>query len=59
MAASNCEHCNNYVYDDECECWFCDMNLDEDEMLHFLTGDYRECPYYRSDDDYEIVRRQN
>ncbi len=59
MASSNCEQCNNYIYDDESESWFCDMNLDEDEMLHFLSGDYKECPYYRSDDDYEIVRHQN
>ncbi|MGI6270299.1 MAG: DUF6472 family protein [Candidatus Howiella sp.] len=56
---SNCEHCNNYIYDDEYDCYVCDMNLDEDEMVRFLTGDYYDCPYYASDDEYEIVRKQN
>ena len=31
--ASNCESCVNYVYDDEMECYCCDMNLDEDDMF--------------------------
>ena len=35
--ASNCESCVNYVYDDEMECYCCDMNLDEDDMVKFLT----------------------
>ena len=59
MASPNCERCNNYIYDEESESWSCAVNLDEDEMLHFLSGNFRECPYYRSDDDYEIVRHQN
>ncbi len=56
---SNCESCNNYQYDDEAECYFCEQNLDEDEMSRFMTGRYDECPYYHSDDDYKIVKRQN
>ena len=44
MAAS-CEFCSNYVYDDDEEEYYCDVNLDEDE-------------YYRSNDDYKIVRHQ-
>ena len=35
------------------------MNLDEDEMVRFLTGGYADCPYYVSGDEYEIVRKQN
>ena len=56
--ASNCESCVNYVYDDEMECYCCDMNLDEDDMVRFLKGDVRACPYYQSDDEYKIVRKQ-
>lgn len=54
----NCESCVNYVYDDEEECYCCDMNLDEDDMVKFLTGNFDNCPYYRLDDEYAVVRHQ-
>lgn len=55
---SVCEFCANYIYEEEDDCYYCDVNLDEDEMYRFLTGNFRECPYYRSDDEYKIVRHQ-
>ena len=54
--ASNCESCVNYVYDDEMECYCCDMNLDEDDMVKFLTGSFDNCPYYRLDDEYAVEK---
>ena len=56
--ASACEFCANYIYEGEDDCYYCDVNLDEDEMYRFLSGNFRECPYYRSDDEYRIVRHQ-
>ena len=56
---TNCDTCTNYVYDDECETYFCEMNLDEDEMFRFLSGSNYNCPYYQLDDEYKIVRKQN
>lgn len=56
---SNCDACVNYVYDEECECYCCMVNLDEDEMYRFLTGTQRACPYFRLDDEYGVVRHQN
>lgn len=56
MAA--CEFCANYVYDEDEDYYFCDVDLDEDEMYRFLTGSFKECPYYQSDDEYKIVRHQ-
>lgn len=29
---TNCECCINYIYDDEFNCYQCEVNLDEDEM---------------------------
>ncbi len=55
---ANCDCCSNYIYDDEDECYVCDMSLDEDEMMKFLTGSYSECPYFSLDDEYRIVRKQ-
>lgn len=55
----SCESCVNYVYDEECDCYVCDINLDEDEMCRFMTDTYYNCPYYRLDDEYAVVRKQN
>ena len=55
---SNCDTCNNYVYDEDYECYVCDMDLDEDDMVRFLQGRTNGCPYYRSNNEYEVVRHQ-
>ena len=55
---SNCDSCVNFVYDDEDECYVCDMNLDEDDMVRFLTGTFDNCPYYQLDNEYLVVRHQ-
>lgn len=56
--ADNCEYCANFIYDDEDECYICDINLDEDDMVRFLKGDTRSCPYFRDGDEYKVVRKQ-
>ena len=56
MAA--CEYCSNYVYYDEDESYYCNVNLDEDEYYRFVSSNYKNCPYYQSNDDYKIVRHQ-
>ena len=53
----SCECCGNYVYDEENEYYVCEVDLDEDDMVRFLKGDVRACPYYQSDDEYKIVRK--
>ena len=58
MGQYSCEFCSNYVYDEESESYYCDVNLDEDEYYRFVNSNYKECPYYRSNDDYKIVRHQ-
>ncbi len=50
--------CVNYVYDEDYEYYSCMVNLDEDEMYRFLAGDRNECPYFRLDDEYGVVRHQ-
>ena len=58
--ASNCESCVNYVYDDDYGYYLCeaDLDLDEDDMVKFLTRSLDNCPYYRLDDEYAVVRHQ-
>lgn len=54
-----CEECAYYSYDEEYESYFCEMSLDEDEMLKFLQSSFDNCPYYRLGDEYAVVRKQN
>ena len=55
----NCEYCVNYSYDDDYECYTCEVDLDEDEMEKFLTDSFQGgCPYYRLEDEYRTVRKQ-
>lgn len=58
MAQTSCDYCANYAYDEDTGEWYCDVNLDEDEYYRFLSGGYRECPYFRSGDEYQVVRHQ-
>ncbi len=53
-----CETCAFYNYDDEFDEWYCDVNMDEDDMYRLMTGNYKECPYYSNGDEYAIVRHQ-
>lgn len=59
MAKTCCEECAYYTYDEEYESYFCEMSLDEDEMLKFLQSSVDNCPYYRLGDEYAVVRKQN
>ena len=55
-----CDICQNYCYDEEFEEYYCDINLDEDEYLRFLSSvTETKCPYFKNGDEYTIVRKQN
>lgn len=56
---TNCEQCSHSVYDEENGSYTCTVPLDEDEMFHFLQGNFQQCPYYQNSDAYSIVRKQN
>ena len=54
----SCETCTFYVYDEEYEAYLCDMNIDEDDYVRILSDRYYQCPYYRNQDEYAVVRKQ-
>lgn len=55
---SNCDTCSNYLWDEDLEGYVCDVNMDEDDMAHQILHAHTDCPYYRSDNEYEVVRHQ-
>ncbi len=55
----DCEHCVFFCYDEEADEELCNLYLDEDEQLRFLTSESRACPYFQLYDEYKTVRKQN
>ncbi len=53
-----CEDCAYYTYDEEFEQWVCDAQMDEDDYARLMEGERTACPFYRSGDEYKIVRHQ-
>ena len=39
--ATSCDYCANYVYDEDSESYYCDVNLDEDEYYRFNIRNVR------------------
>ncbi len=54
-----CDNCANYMYDDENDCYYCDANLDEDDMRRFITANTDNCPFFNFYSEYDVVRKQN
>lgn len=58
---ANCDICMYYEYDDEYDCYTCDMEyeMDEDDVWQMMSGDReRSCPFFRMGDEYKIVHKQ-
>lgn len=56
--SSMCEYCINYDYDYDWDEYICNINLDEDEMIRFITDTFQDCPYFRQGDEYTIAKKQ-
>ncbi len=54
-----CEMCAYYAYDEYTDSYECLVCMDEDEVYRFLSSAKDDCPYFRADDEYAVVRRQN
>jgi len=53
-----CDTCAYYVYDEEFDDYYCDMNMDEDDVARLYQSPEESCPYYRNGDEYDLVRHQ-
>ncbi len=55
----SCETCVFYDYDEEYDCYECQVNMDQDELSSLMYGSRRSCPFYRFYDEYKSVQKQN
>ena len=55
-----CDQCWYNTYDEEDDCYYCDLQLDEDEYAKLMATPHKTCKYFRPDvGEYVIVRKQN
>ena len=55
---ASCDSCEFYEYDEITDTYSCNLSLDEDDMVDFLGGRTKGCPYYRFYDEYKSVQKQ-
>ncbi len=55
---TDCDTCAYYAYDEDWECYVCEMDLDEDEYERYICDHRSHCPYYRDGDEYRIAGKQ-
>lgn len=56
---SLCEDCMFYTYDEEFDDYTCEQDLDEDEMVRFLSREFTACPFYHpGESDYYLSGKQ-
>lgn len=56
-----CDYCSNYVYDEDEECYFCEADMDEDDVAKLMEGRINRgggCPYFSLDNEYAVVNKQ-
>lgn len=54
----SCDTCLFYVYDEEYDDYYCDVDMDEDDVARMMGSEMEHCPFYRNGDEYETVRHQ-
>ena len=55
---TSCDICARLIYDEDYEGYVCDVDMDEDEYMRFMSDKSYSCPYYRNGDEYAVVRKQ-
>ena len=59
VSNQRCDECEHYIYDEEWDCYDCEIDLDMDDRERMSFDSNFHCPYYRFYDEYRIVRKQN
>lgn len=55
----DCEHCLNYVFDEEMGEDVCEIDMDMDDYVRLMSSEHPVCPFFRIDNEYKIVEKQN
>ena len=53
-----CDTCARLEYDEQMQEYYCNANIDEDDMYRMMQGSQRDCPFYLLNDDYALAKKQ-
>ena len=61
MNTQKCDYCLFYTYDEEYGDYCCEMeaDIDMDEWEYMTRYGKKDCPYFRINNEYKIVEKQN
>ncbi|MDD6313120.1 MAG: DUF6472 family protein [Firmicutes bacterium] len=55
---SQCDTCVHFDYNEFADCYECNVNMDEDDVVRYSCRAHDDCPFYRYHDEYLTVRKQ-
>ena len=55
---TSCDFCAYNEYDENDEEYYCSVNMDEDHIARFVPTNHKACPFFKSGDEYLVVRHQ-
>ncbi len=56
---NRCDDCMYFYYDEDYEDYVCGADMDEDDYARMMQrGDSAGCPYWKTGDEYTVVRHQ-
>ena len=55
---TSCDFFFFFEYDEKDEEYYCAVSTDEGDMARFVQSNYKECPFFKSGDEYLVVRHQ-
>ena len=53
-----CDYCAYYAWDEDEEAYYCDVDMDEDDIWRLESTKYKSCPCFRDSDEYKVVKHQ-
>ena len=53
-----CETCTYYTYDEDDDEYYCSCYMDQDDVARLENSRSKKCPYWRSGDEYAVVKHQ-
>ncbi len=57
--SDRCEDCLNFEYDDEYNEYVCTVDMDMDDLVRIMSDKRSVCPFFRINNEYKIVEKQN
>jgi hypothetical protein len=46
------------MYDDQYGSYMCTVDMDQDDYERYMQRSYKNCPYFKLDDEYRTARKQ-